>query len=77
MAPAGLRIKEAPTVDLFRIPGEKIPEMLVYDFEVIKPHLPAGMDVDFAVERFREITTVARSPGSGCTIPSCRAGCIA
>jgi len=60
VAPAGLRIKEAPTADLFRIPGEKIPEMLVYDFEVIKPHLPAGFDVDFTVERFREITTVAR-----------------
>jgi pimeloyl-ACP methyl ester carboxylesterase len=60
VAPAGLRVKEAPTADLFRIPGEKIPEMLVYDFEVIKPHLPTGMDVDFAVDRFREITTVAR-----------------
>jgi pimeloyl-ACP methyl ester carboxylesterase len=60
VAPAGLRIQEAPTVDLFRIPGEKIPEMLVYDFEVIKPHLPAGFDVDFTVERFRESTTVAR-----------------
>jgi len=60
VAPAGLRIKEAPTVDLFRIPGDKIPEMLVYDFEVIKPHLPTGFDVDFTVERFREITTVAR-----------------
>jgi pimeloyl-ACP methyl ester carboxylesterase len=60
VAPAGLRVKEAPTVDLFRIPGEKIPEMLVHDFEVIKPHLPTAFDVDFTVDRFREITTVAR-----------------
>ncbi|HKU94658.1 MAG TPA: alpha/beta hydrolase [Vineibacter sp.] len=60
VAPAGLRIKEAPTVDLFRIPGEQVPEMLVHNFEVIKPHLPAGFDVDFAVDRYRETTTVAR-----------------
>jgi pimeloyl-ACP methyl ester carboxylesterase len=60
VAPAGLKVPEAPSVDLFSIPGEKIPEMLVYDFDVIKPHLPAGFDVDFTVDRFREITTVAR-----------------
>lgn len=60
VAPAGLRIKEAPTVDLFSIPGEQIPAMLVHDFEVIRPHLPAGFDVDFAVDRFRETTTLAR-----------------
>ena len=60
VAPAGLKITEAPTADLFRIPGEQIPAMLVHDFEVIRPHLPEGMDVEFAVARFRETTTLAR-----------------
>jgi pimeloyl-ACP methyl ester carboxylesterase len=60
VGPAGLKVPEAPTVDLFSLPGEKIPELLVHDFEVIKPHLPAGFDVDFAIDRFRESTTIAR-----------------
>lgn len=60
VAPAGLKVPEAPSVDLFSVPGEQIPGMLVHDFEVIKPHLPTGFDVDFTVDRFREITTVAK-----------------
>jgi alkanesulfonate monooxygenase SsuD/methylene tetrahydromethanopterin reductase-like flavin-dependent oxidoreductase (luciferase family) len=31
-APAGLRVKETPTTEVFLIPGEKIPEMLVHHF---------------------------------------------
>lgn len=60
VAPAGLKVPEAPTLDLFSVPGEKVPEMLVHDFEVMRPHLPTGPDIDFAVARYREATTMAR-----------------
>jgi len=60
VAPAGLRVPEAPSADLFRVPGEELPGMLVHDFEVIKPHLPAEPNVDFIVGGYREMTSVAR-----------------
>lgn len=34
--------------------------MLVSNFEVIKPYLPAKPDLDFMGDRYREMTTVAR-----------------
>lgn len=60
VGPAGLHVDEAPAVDLFRVPGEELPAMLVHDFEVIKRHLPAEPDVDFIVDRYRESTSIAR-----------------
>ncbi len=60
VAPAGLKVPEAPSTDLFTVPGEELPGMLVHDFEVIKPHLPAEPDVDFIVGGYREMTSVAR-----------------
>lgn len=60
VAPAGLRVSEHPTKDLFRVPGEQIPAMLVHNFEVIRPHLPTGPDVDFIVARYRETSSLAR-----------------
>ncbi|HLC43154.1 MAG TPA: alpha/beta hydrolase [Methylomirabilota bacterium] len=60
IAPAGLRVPEHPIKDLFRVPGEQIPAMLVHNFEVIRPHLPTGPDVDFLVARYRETSSLAR-----------------
>jgi pimeloyl-ACP methyl ester carboxylesterase len=60
IAPAGLRVPEAPMEDLFRIPPEQIPRMLVKNFEVLLPWLPTDPhDLDFAVDRYRETRTVA------------------
>ncbi|HUN52293.1 MAG TPA: alpha/beta hydrolase [Candidatus Sulfotelmatobacter sp.] len=60
VAPAGLKVAEHPMVDIFRIPGEELPGYLVADINVILPHLPKGPDIDFIVDRYREMTTVAR-----------------
>jgi pimeloyl-ACP methyl ester carboxylesterase len=60
IAPAGLRVPEAPMEDLFRIPPEQIPGMLVKNFDVLLPWLPTDPhDLDFAVDRYRETRTVA------------------
>jgi pimeloyl-ACP methyl ester carboxylesterase len=60
VAPAGLRVPEAPTEDLFRIPPDQIPARLVKNFDVLLPWLPTDPhDLDFAVDRYRESRTVA------------------
>ena len=60
VAPAGLRVPEAPMDDLFRIPPEQIPGRLVKNFDVLLPWLPTDpTDLDFAVDRYRESRTVA------------------
>jgi pimeloyl-ACP methyl ester carboxylesterase len=60
VAPAGLRVPEAPADDLFRIPPEQIPGRLVKNIEVLLPWLPTDPhDIDFAVDRYRETRTVA------------------
>jgi pimeloyl-ACP methyl ester carboxylesterase len=60
VSPAGLKVPEHPTTDLFRLPPEQIPAMLAANFEVIRPYLPKGEDVEFAVARYRETTSLAR-----------------
>ena len=60
VAPAGLRDKEHPGTDLFRIPPEQVPSYLVHDFNVIARHLPKEPDPDFLAARYREMTTIAR-----------------
>ena len=60
VGPAGLRDKAHPTADLFRLPPEKIPAMLVNNFDVIKPYLPQQPDLDFIGARYREGGTLAR-----------------
>lgn len=60
VGPAGLRDKEHPTLDVLAVPPEQLPGLLVSNFEVIKPHLPAQPDPDFMAARYREATTVAR-----------------
>jgi len=60
ISPAGLRVKEHPTVDLMRVPPEQVPAMLVEDFAVIQKMLPTVPDIEFIVGRYRESTSVAR-----------------
>ena len=60
VAPAGLRVKEHPGTDLFRIPPEEVPSYLVHDLKVIERHLPKEPDADFLAARYREMTTIAR-----------------
>jgi pimeloyl-ACP methyl ester carboxylesterase len=61
VGPAGLRGKERPKGDLFLLPPEKIPSMLVSNFDVIKPFLPTNPnDLDFMGARYREGGTLAR-----------------
>ncbi len=60
VAPAGLRVKEHPGTDLFRIPPEQVPAYLVHDLKVIERHLPKEPDADFLAARYREMTTIAR-----------------
>jgi pimeloyl-ACP methyl ester carboxylesterase len=61
VGPAGLRGKEQPKGDLFLLPPEEIPSLLVSNFDVIKPYLPDNpKDLDFMGARYREVGTVAR-----------------
>jgi len=59
-APAGLPDDEHPAADIFRVPPEQLPRMLVSDFEVIRPHLPSQPDPEFLAARYRESTATAR-----------------
>ncbi|HTW89218.1 MAG TPA: alpha/beta hydrolase [Candidatus Binataceae bacterium] len=60
VAPAGLRVKEQPGTDLFRIAPEQVPAYLVHDLKVIERHLPKEPDADFLAARYREMTAIAR-----------------
>lgn len=60
VAPAGLKVPEHPTVDLFRVPPDELPGYLVANMEVLLPHLPKAPDVEFIGARYREATSVAR-----------------
>ena len=61
IGPAGLRGKERPKGDLFLLPPEEIPSLLVSNFDVIKPYLPDNpKDLDFMGARYREVGTLAR-----------------
>ena len=60
VAPAGMRSKEHPTLDVLATPGDQIVGMLASNFEVLKPWLPTGPDPEFIGARYRESTTMAR-----------------
>jgi pimeloyl-ACP methyl ester carboxylesterase len=60
VSPAGLRVPGVEVEDLFHIPPEEIPARLVHNIETLLPHLPTDPnDVDFTVDRYREIRTTA------------------
>lgn len=60
VAPAGLRDPKNPMIDIFKLKPEEVVGKLAYNFEVLKPHLPTGHDVDFIVARYRESSSFAR-----------------
>ena len=62
-------------IDIFKLAGGDVGK-LVRNFDVIKPHLPTGHDVDFIVARYRESSSFARVAWERRTIPSCLAICI-
>lgn len=61
VAPAGLRVPEHPTVDLFKVKPEEVLGYLVENIGALAPYLPSTPDdVDFIVERYREQGSFAR-----------------
>ncbi len=60
VAAAGLHVSDAPMEDIFRIPGEQIPGLLVKNIETLMPYLPTSdHDIDFIADRYRESRTTA------------------
>jgi pimeloyl-ACP methyl ester carboxylesterase len=61
VAPAGLRDREHPIADIFRIKPEAILHALTENIGVLLPYLPKDPeDLDFIVERYRESASYAR-----------------
>ena len=61
VAPAGLRVPEFPTADIFRIKPEELLGHLAVDITPLIPHLPKDPnDIDFIVGQYREQTSFAR-----------------
>jgi pimeloyl-ACP methyl ester carboxylesterase len=61
IAPAGLRVQEAPMADLFRMPPEQIPELLFNGQQQdYLDYLPDPHDLDAAIRGYTEFTTFAR-----------------
>jgi pimeloyl-ACP methyl ester carboxylesterase len=59
-APAGLRVREHPTADIFAIPDEELPAHLAEDMSVFAGHVPMPPTPEFLAERYRETTSAAR-----------------
>jgi pimeloyl-ACP methyl ester carboxylesterase len=58
--PAGLRVPEHPGADLFLIPPEKLPSILVASPTVLAKMFEGEVTVDMKVGRYREMTSLAR-----------------
>ncbi len=59
VAPAGLWIKEHPSTDIFRLKPEELAPALAENLAALGPP-PDPHDVDFIVQSYREMTTLAR-----------------
>ena len=60
VSPAGLRVPEHPTLDLFTIPADQLPPYLVADVKTLGRLLPGGMTNEIKLARYRETTSLAR-----------------
>jgi pimeloyl-ACP methyl ester carboxylesterase len=63
VGPAGLRVPEHPTADIFRLKPDEIPAYLVQDLGVLAPYVPDphGPDfLDFLVNDYHEMSSYAR-----------------
>ena len=58
--PAGLRVPEHPTTDLFMIPPERLLSHLISNPETLKRFTSVGMTNDMRIARYRETTSLAR-----------------
>ena len=63
VGPAGLRVPEHPTTDIFRLKPDELPSYLVQDLSVLAPYVPdpQGPDfLDFLVNDYHEMSSFAR-----------------
>ncbi len=63
VGPAGLRVPEHPTADIFRLKPDEVPAYLVQDPAVLAPYVPDphGPDfLDFLVNDYHEMSSYAR-----------------
>jgi len=63
VGPAGLRVPEHPTMDIFRLKPEEVPAYLVEDLNVLAPYMPdpSGPDfLNFLVNDYHEMSSFAR-----------------
>jgi pimeloyl-ACP methyl ester carboxylesterase len=58
--PAGLRVPEHPTTDLFTIPADKLASHLVASPEILARMAAVNVTNEMRVSRYREMTTLAR-----------------
>ena len=60
LSPAGLRVPEHPTVDIFTIPDEELLGWLTNDMSVFTGHFTIPPTPEFLADRYRETTSTAR-----------------
>ena len=63
VAPAGLRVPEHPTTDIFRLKPDELPPYLAADPGVLAPHVPDPHSpefLDFLVNDYHEMSSFAR-----------------
>jgi pimeloyl-ACP methyl ester carboxylesterase len=63
VAPAGLRVAEHPTTDIFRLKPDELPAYLAQDLSVLAPYVPDphGPDfLEFLVNDYHEMSSFAR-----------------
>lgn len=63
VAPAGLRVPEYPTLDIFRLKPDELPAHLAHDPAVLAPYVPDphGPDfLDFLVNDYHDMSSFAR-----------------
>lgn len=58
--PAGLRVKEHPTVDMFKIRAEQVPSQIVSSPEALARIPAVNLTNDVKIARYREMTSLAR-----------------
>jgi pimeloyl-ACP methyl ester carboxylesterase len=59
-SPAGLRVPQHPTADLFMIPDEELLGRLTANMAIFEGHVPMPPTPEFLAERYRETTSTAR-----------------
>jgi pimeloyl-ACP methyl ester carboxylesterase len=58
--PAGLRVPDHPTMDLFLLPPEQVAPLLVADPKTLSRLMPGGPTNEMKVNRYREMTSLAQ-----------------